>query len=32
VVVIFPFRLRSYQDRYREFELRRMSSMDATAR
>jgi len=30
VVVIFPFRLRSYQDRYREFELRRMTSMDAT--
>ena len=32
VVVIFPFRLRSYHDRYREFELRRMTSMDATAR
>jgi hypothetical protein len=32
VMVIFPFRLRSYQDRYREFELRRMTSMDATAR
>jgi hypothetical protein len=32
LVVIFPFRLRSYQDRYREFELRRMTSMDATAR
>jgi hypothetical protein len=32
VVVIFPLRLRSYQDRYREFELRRMTSMDATAR
>jgi len=32
VVVIFPFRLRSYQDRYREIELRRMTSMDATAR
>ena len=32
VVVIFPFRLRSYQDRYREFELRRMTSMDATVR
>jgi len=32
MVVIFPFRLRSYQDRYREFELRRMTSMDATAR
>jgi hypothetical protein len=32
VLVIFPFRLRSYQDRYREFELRRMTSMDATAR
>ncbi len=32
VVVIFPFRLRRYQDRYREFELRRMTSMDATAR
>jgi hypothetical protein len=32
VVVIFPFRLRHYQDRYREFELRRMTSMDATAR
>jgi hypothetical protein len=32
VVVIFPFRLRSYQDRYRECELRRMTSMDATAR
>jgi len=32
VVVIFPFRLRSYQDRYRAFELRRMTSMDATAR
>ena len=32
LVVIFPFRLRRYQDRYREFELRRMTSMDATAR
>jgi hypothetical protein len=32
LVVIFPFRLRRYQDRYREFELRRMASMDATAR
>jgi hypothetical protein len=32
VVVIFPFRLRRYQNRYREFELRRMTSMDATAR
>jgi hypothetical protein len=32
VVVIFPFRLRSYHDRYREFELRRMTSMDAAAR
>ena len=32
MVVIFPFRLRRYQDRYREFELRRMTSMDATAR
>src|SRR5262245_14260450 len=32
VVVIFPLRLRSYQDRYREFELRRMTSMDATTR
>ena len=32
VVVIFPFRLRTYQDRYRAFELRRMTSMDATAR
>jgi hypothetical protein len=32
VVLIFPLRLRSYQDRYREFELRRMTSMDATAR
>jgi hypothetical protein len=32
VAVIFPFRLRRYQDRYREFELRRMTSMDATAR
>jgi hypothetical protein len=32
VLVIFPFRLRRYQDRYREFELRRMTSMDATAR
>jgi hypothetical protein len=32
VVLIFPFRLRRYQDRYREFELRRMTSMDATAR
>ena len=32
VVMIFPFRLRSYQDRYREFELRRMTSMDATVR
>jgi hypothetical protein len=32
VVVIFPFRLRRYQDRYREFELRRITSMDATAR
>jgi hypothetical protein len=32
VVVIFPLRLRSYQDRYRELELRRMTSMDATAR
>ena len=32
VLVIFPLRLRSYQDRYREFELRRMTSMDATAR
>ena len=32
VVVIFPFRLRRYQDRYREFELRRMTSLDATAR
>jgi hypothetical protein len=31
-VVIFPFRLRRYQDRYREIELRRMASMDATAR
>jgi hypothetical protein len=30
VVMIFPFRLRRYQDRYREFELRRMTSMDAT--
>jgi hypothetical protein len=30
LVVIFPFRLRRYQDRYREFELRRMASMDAT--
>src|SRR5262245_41697621 len=28
VVVIFPFRLRRYQDSYREFELRRMTSMD----
>jgi hypothetical protein len=32
LVMIFPFRLRRYQDRYREFELRRMTSMDATAR
>jgi hypothetical protein len=32
VVVIFPFRLRRYQDRYRDIELRRMTSMDATAR
>jgi hypothetical protein len=32
VVMIFPFRLRRYQDRYREFELRRMTSMDATVR
>jgi hypothetical protein len=32
VLAIFPFRLRRYQDRYREFELRRMTSMDATAR
>jgi hypothetical protein len=32
LVVIFPFRLRRYQDRYRELELRRMTSMDATAR
>jgi hypothetical protein len=30
LVVIFPFRLRRYQHRYREFELRRMASMDAT--
>lgn len=30
-VVIFPFRLRRYQDRYREIELRRMTSMDAAA-
>jgi len=30
LVVIFPLRLRRYQDRYREFELRRMASMDAT--
>lgn len=28
-VVIFPFRLRRYQDLYRQVELRRMSSLDA---
>ena len=28
-VMIFPFRLRRYQQRYRELELRRMASMDA---
>ncbi|MEQ1854146.1 MAG: hypothetical protein ABMA01_21450 [Chthoniobacteraceae bacterium] len=30
-VAIFPFRLRRYQQRYRELELRRMSSLDLTA-
>ena len=28
-VLIFPFRLRRYQQRYREVELRRIASMDA---